>query len=167
MVRANDIGGPLIPTGWVALSLGTAVPLIFGLWATWQLRGGQCTTDVFYRFAPMLIVCGVPSEAETIAGWILTVVSVSSHVLATLASLWMIVRLVRAPRGSGRRTPAVALIVTTLAVIMAVATVLSAQPDQIWGTNSWIFLSALASAGVLLAAAVIVPIILSTQRRIR
>ncbi|MDQ1206083.1 putative membrane protein [Microbacterium sp. SORGH_AS 862] len=101
--------------------------------------------------APLLFTCGERTTAELLVGWAGTVLSISclliAVIIATVAALGAAAR----RTAHGLRSASCHFALTVVAAAIACCAVLLSRPDELWGTNSWLFFTT--GAGLLVCTA--------------
>lgn len=150
MIRLDRLIHPvLVRTGWISLFIGLLVPFGISANALVELRDVRCTSDLMWTVVPLLFTCGPRGPGDLFVGWLATVVTVGSLVVATVCSGVAALRAVMLParsRGSARRS-GIFLASVSLAVAVAVTAVVLSGPDAVWGTNAWVLFAS--GAGLL------------------
>ena len=144
----------LTTAGWISLLIGLLCPFVVSVSAMVWLWRWRCTDDILWGSAPLLISCGEPSGWGLVAGWTGTIVTFLSLVGATGVAVYLLLtRRTGAAPGPQRRSVR-CYAITICAVIAGVSVVLVANPDQTWGTSSWIYFGSSACLGIYAAATI-------------
>lgn len=146
---------------WLSLSIALTFPLVVSTWRLISSVGRFCLEGAsYYGYAPLMAPCGEPSTAEVFFGWLATSLTVASFLVAVVASALSVVTATtkRQRRMSGYNCS------TAASVLLAITAVVWSNPDQLWGTNAWIFFASWTGCGVLIACAAVCAVIERSRR---
>ncbi len=156
--------------GWFSVFIAALIPLSASVVAAHQLHQGRCTTYLQWTFAPLVAACD-PSQDLQVWGWVATIAIFVAFAVALgigLAKLFLVLRRGAPSKSRSDTFHAIdswSLVGAVSAVPMAVWLVLVADPDELWGRNSWIFFAGIACLLVLVCARCLRSILLLRARQ--